>query len=126
MLRRLLQFPNKSQSFRQCIATLLLLFFVWDAVDDAIPPRHAALDFSEDSAVTISSGGVNNPDDDHPDCGLPDHGCALTHHHHFPAVIGSNNSTIFVVALEAAMPDQPAASGHAPLSDHPIRAPPCV
>jgi hypothetical protein len=126
MLTKLLQVPNGSKFFRQYIATFLLLFFAWDFVLDSVPPIHAIRDFSACSAVSISSGGAGNPADDHPDCGLPDHGCALTHHHHFPGVLSSSSLTIFVAALHLVTSDNVLARGHSPASDLPIRAPPCL
>jgi hypothetical protein len=126
MLRSLLQFPNRSRFFRQYIATLLLLFFAWDMVLDSVPPAHAIRDSSRGSVVSISSGGADNPSDDHPDCGLPDHGCALTHHHHFPGVLSSAGFTILVAALHLATSDEVPATGHSSSSNLLIRAPPCI
>ena len=124
MLPSILPFPNRSRVFRQYIAALLLVFFVWDMVLDSAPSLHAIRDLAGKSAVSVSSGGGAHPDDDHPDCGLPDHGCALTHHHHFPAVLGSTNFAIPVAALRLDKSDKVLTTGHAPLSNHPIRAPP--
>src|ERR1035441_2460986 len=129
MLRHLLQIPNRSKLFRQSIAALLLLFFAWDIVLDSAPPVHAVQDLPGDPVVSISSGrqdNTGNTNDGDPDCGMPDHGCALSHHHHFPAVLSSTNVTILVAALLLAKSDKVPATGHSPLSHHPIRAPPCI
>ena len=112
--------------FRQYVAALLLLFFAWDIVLDSAPPIHAVRDLSGDAAVSVSSGSTANPDGDHPDCGIPGHGCALSHHHHFPAVLGSTNFTISVAVLHLAKSDKVPATGHSLLSHHPIRAPPSI
>ena len=126
MQRRFLRGPIQSKFFRQYVATCLLLFFAWDIVLDSVPPLHAILDFSGGSVVSISSSAPGNPDTDHPDCGIPGHGCALSHHHHFPAILGFSNFTILVAAVCLLASNIVPSPGHVSPSSHPIRAPPFI
>src|SRR5260221_3436012 len=112
MLLHRLQTSTRSRFFRQYIATLLLLFFAWDIVLDSLPPIHVIRDLSGGPTVSISSPGTGNPADDHPDCGLPDHGCALTHHHHFPALLRSARFSIVVAAISQPKSEIVPMTGH--------------
>ena len=123
---RRMMIPTRSGALRQWFAWLLLLCFVSDVVVDSIPPLHADEDSGGSAAFSLLSGSGSNPADDHPDCGMPDHGCALSHHHHFPAVLGITSFTISVASLRVVRLAEAPITGHAPSSDGPIRAPPCV
>src|ERR1019366_3760204 len=123
---RRMMISNRSGALRQWFAWLLLLCFVSDIVVDSLPPLHANEDAGGSAAFSLLSGSGSNPGDDHPDCGMPDHGCALSHHHHSPAVLGITSFTIAVAAFRVIRSGEAPITGHAPASDRPIRAPPFV
>jgi len=69
--------------WRRC-ATLLLFVFVWDIGFELLASLHF------DHETSSASVSANLPESErHPDCGLPDHECALSHHHHFPALLAA-------------------------------------
>jgi hypothetical protein len=117
---------NRSGSLRQWFAWLLLLCFFSDIVVDLLPPLHASEDAGGSAAFSALSGSGSNPRNDHPDCGMPDHCCGLTHHHHFPSVLTIASFTIAVASFHVARSGEAPITGHALASDRPIRAPPCI
>jgi hypothetical protein len=123
---RRMMISNRSGGLRQWFAWLLLLSFVSDIVVDSIPLLHANEDAGDSAAFSLLGGSGSNPADDHPDCGMPDHGCALSHHHHSPAVLGITSFTIAVASFRVSRSGEAPITGHAPASDRPIRAPPFV
>lgn len=123
---RRMMISNRSGALRQWFAWLLLLCFFSDIVVDSLPPLHTNEDSGDSAAFSLLSGSGSNPADDHPDCGMPDHGCALTHHHHFPAVLGVLHFTTSVATLYLAKTDPVPVTEHSSSSSHPICAPPCV
>jgi len=124
MARRLVRLPTILVLLRTYVAALLLLFFAGDLLLDAFPPVHTAQDFPTGPAVSASNSGAENPADDFPGCGIPGHACALSHHHHFPAVLSTNIFTILVATLHVVKSEIVPRMGHSPASNYPIRAPP--
>ena len=88
MLQSFLQLANKSKLFRQRLATLLLLLFVLDMGLHLVATPHPVHD-SDISIGTLSETGDAGIPDEHSDCKIPGHGCASSHHHHFPAFLSS-------------------------------------
>lgn len=105
--------------WRQC-ALVLLFVFVWDLGFDLLAPLHV-----DPESLEVPVGVAEAPDTgNHPDCGLPDHKCALSHHHHFPALVSTAQSLILPVASNQQAGTPPAVSVHCPLASRLIRAPP--
>ena len=117
--------PNQGPStkplpllWRRC-AALLLFSFVWDIGFELLAPLHF---HSDDSSASVT---LEAPETDrHPDCGLPDHGCALSHHHHFPALLAAAHAIILssVTGQPAGM--LPVSAYHRTATARPIRGPP--
>ncbi len=103
----------------QRCAALLLFAFVWDIGFELLAPLYLGHEHS--SAPVSVSTPVTDP---HPDCGLPDHGCALSHHHHFPALLASVQSIILPVATEQLAAILPATVHHRAGATSLIRGPP--
>ena len=125
MMQSFLQLANRSKLFQQRLATLLLLLFVWDMGLHLVatsPPVHDA----GISIGTLSEDGGTGTPDSHSDCKIPGHGCASSHHHHFPAF---PNSVLFAVpraALKMTEWVPAAAAVQTALAARLIRAPPSV
>ncbi len=101
-------------------AILLLFVFVWDLGFELLAPLH--FDHETSSArVSVANAPETDP---HPDCGLPDHQCALSHHHHFPALISAEHSIILSVATEHLPGTLPVTTRHRASATRLIRGPP--
>ena len=107
--------------WRQC-AMLLLLVVVWDICFDLIAPLHADLDASF-SGVGITDTSGADPES-HPGCGLPDHSCVLSHHHHFPALVSTTQFVVSAVASNGAERTSQVKTIYIPQANRHIRAPP--
>ena len=112
-----------SKRFRQRLALLLVWMFVWDLAEHLAAPAHSHL--SPDNSVQrlLPGGGAQNPSED-PDCGFLDHGCALTHHHHFAAVLGDSPQPFLPSSVLLDYYGQNVAIFHSSRTRRPIRAPP--
>jgi hypothetical protein len=104
--------------WRRC-AALLLFTFVWDIGFELLAPLHFHQD--DTSASVIIEAAETDP---HPDCGLPDHGCALSHHHHFPALLAAIQSMVLPVVTEHLVVPLPVAGFHRTSATRLIRGPP--
>jgi hypothetical protein len=105
--------------WRQC-AIVLLFAFLWDIGFDLLAPLHAD---SEAPLAPVSIAEV--PDSGtHPDCGLPDHHCALSHHHHFPALVSTTQSIILPAVTEQLAGNLPVTAHHRASTTRLIRGPP--
>jgi len=124
MGRGLIRIPHRSKLIRRYTTTLLLLFFVWDLHLDSTPHVHTVPDCPAIAGVCIAGGGQEHSDTSHPDCGMPDHDCALAHHHHFPALLGHTSFAVLESVLRVRQQDKVTSAERVPLSGHPIRAPP--
>ena len=107
--------------WRQC-AMVMLLVVVWDICFDLIAPLHADPDASF-SGVGITGTSEADPES-HPGCGIPDHSCSLSHHHHFPAVVSTAQFTISAVASNGPEGTAQVKAIHIPQANRQIRAPP--
>ncbi|MGH9784040.1 MAG: hypothetical protein ACRD88_07625 [Terriglobia bacterium] len=105
--------------WRQC-ALVLLFVFVWDIGFELLAPLHLDAE-AQLAPVQIAGAAETEP---HPDCGLPDHQCAVSHHHHFPALISATQSIILPVATEPLAGTLPVAAYHRPSAASLIRGPP--
>jgi hypothetical protein len=104
--------------WRRC-AALLLFAFVWDIGFELLAPLHF---HDEDSSAAVA---VEAPDTDpHPDCGLPDHGCALSHHHHFPALLAAAHAIMLSSATGHLAATLPVSAHHRTATTRLIRGPP--
>ena len=101
---------------------LLLLVVVWDICFDLIAPLHADLDASI-SGVDITGTSGADPES-HPGCGLPDHSCSLSHHHHFPAVVSTPQFIIPAILSNRPVGTAQVKAAHIPQANGQIRAPP--
>ena len=117
---------NRSAKLRQVLACLLLLYFSCDFVVDSFPPLPGGEGAGSSAAFSVWSGSGSNSGDDHPGWGFGDHGCALTHYHHFPIVLGRTCFAPALAIVVLPISDALAFTEHAPLVDHPIRAPPAA
>jgi hypothetical protein len=106
--------------WRRC-ATLLLFVFVWDIGFELFAPLHFD---HEDSSASVSIETTES--ERHPDCGLPDHGCAISHHHHFPALLASAQSIILPTVAEHPAGTLPVAALHRTSTTRLIRGPPSL
>ncbi|MCZ6492228.1 MAG: hypothetical protein O7A06_17070, partial [Acidobacteria bacterium] len=88
MMQSFLQLANRSKLFRQRLATLLLLLFVWDMGLHLAATPHPVHDAGVSIGALSEDGDAGIPDE-HSDCKIPGHGCASSHHHHFPAFLSS-------------------------------------
>lgn len=125
MMQSFLQLANRSKPFRQRLATLLLLLFVWDMGLHLLATPHPVHD-SDVSIGTLSETGDAGTPDGHSDCKIPGHGCASSHHHHFPAFLSSVLFTVPRTALKMAERAPVAATVQTALAARLIRAPPSV
>ncbi len=125
MLQSFLQLANKSKLFRQRLATLLLLLFVLDMGLHLVATPHPVHD-SDISIGTLSETGDAGIPDEHSDCKIPGHGCASSHHHHFPAFLSSVLFTVPRAALKMAERVPAAGTMQTALAARLIRAPPSV
>ena len=100
----------------------MLLVFVWDICFDLVAPLHV------EPGVSVSGVGITDTSgrdtESHPDCGLPDHDCALSHHHHFPALVSATQFVIFAVASNGPEGAAQGKAVHIPHANRHIRAPP--
>ncbi len=124
-MQSFLQLANRSKLFRQRLATLLLLLFVWDMGLHLLATAHPVHDAGI-SIGTLSEDGGTGPPDEHSDCNIPGHGCASSHHHHFPAFLSSVLFTVPRTALKMAERAPVAATVQTALAARLIRAPPSV
>ncbi len=124
-MQSFLQLANRSKPFRQRLATLLLLLFVWDMGLHLLATPHPVHD-SDISIGTLSEDGDAGTPDGHSDCKIPGHGCASSHHHHFPAFLSSVLFTVPQAALKMAERAPAAAIVQTALAARLIRAPPSV
>ena len=109
-----------SECLRKTCAFLMALVFVWDIGFHLLAPLHAISNGSE----SISSfAGESNTDPD-PDCGIPGHGCALSHHHHFPALVSTAQFVISAVACRRPVGASTISAIYVPREHRQIRAPP--
>ena len=104
--------------WRRC-AALLLFAFAWDIGFELLAPLHFHRDDSPASVIIEASEA-----DPHPDCGLPDHGCALSHHHHFPALLAAVQSIVLPAVTEHLVVPLPVAGFHRTSAARLIRGPP--
>ncbi len=125
MMQSFLQLANRSKPFRQRLATLLLLLFVWDMGLHLLATPHPVHD-SDSSIGTLSETGDSGTPDGHSDCKIPGHGCASSHHHHFPAFLSSALFTVPRAALKMAERAPAAVAVQTALAARLIRAPPSV
>ena len=93
MIQSFLQLANMSKLFRQRLATLLLLLFVWDMGLHLAATPHSAHDAGASIGTLSEDGGTGTPEE-RSDCKIPGHGCASYHHHHFPAFLSSVSFTV--------------------------------
>jgi hypothetical protein len=100
---------------------LLLFVFVWDLGFEVLAPLHFHHTKSS-AAVSVEPAEPEH----HPDCGLPDHSCALSHHHHFPALISSAHTIILAVATEQILSTLPISALHRSTATRLIRGPPSL
>ena len=105
--------------WRQC-ALALLFVFVWDLGFELLAPLH--LD-TEAQLTPVQIAGTDESET-HPDCGLPDHQCALSHHHHFPALISAAHSVILTVATKLLAGTLPVTAHYRASAARLIRGPP--
>ena len=105
--------------WRQC-ALALLFVFVWDLGFELLAPLHLDTE-TQLAPVQIAGAAETEP---HPDCGLPDHQCALSHHHHFPALISATPLIIPPVAGHGSDGAAQVQASHVPQAYRQIRAPP--
>ena len=115
--------PTKHRAlfWRQC-ALLMLLLVVWDICFDLLAPLHADLDASF-SGVGVTGSSEADPES-HPGCGIPDHSCVLSHHHHFPALVSTTQFVIFAIARPRPEGAEQVNAVHIPQANRLIRAPP--
>lgn len=125
MMQSFLQLANQSKLFRQRLATLLLLLFVWDMGLHLMALPHPVRD-SGISIGTLSEDGAAGTPDEHSDCKIPGHGCASSHHHHFPAFLSSALFTVPRAALKMTERVPSASAVQTVLAARLIRAPPSV
>ena len=92
-MQRFLQLANRSKLFRQRLAALLLLMFVWDMGLHLAATSHPVHDSGTSIGTLSEDGGAGTPDG-HSNCKIPGHGCASYHHHHFPAFLSSVSFTV--------------------------------
>ena len=107
--------------WRQC-ALLMLLMVVWDICFDLIAPLHANPGASF-PGVGITDTSEADPES-HPGCGIPDHSCVLSHHHHFPALVSTTQFVIFAIARPRPEGAEQVNAVHIPQANRLIRAPP--
>ena len=125
MLQSFLQLANQSKPFRQRLATLLLLLFVWDMGLHLVVLPHPVRDSGVLIGTLPETGDAGTPDE-HSDCKIPGHGCASSHHHHFPAFLSSVLFTVPRAALKMTEWVPAAAAVQTALAARLIRAPPSV
>ncbi len=125
MLQSFLQLANQSKPFRQRLATLLLLLFVWDMGLHLVATSHPVHD-SDTSIGTLSEDGAAGIPDEHSDCKIPGHGCASSHHHHFPAFLSGALFTVPRAALKMTERAPAASAVQTVFAARLIRAPPSV
>jgi len=102
------------------VAVLLLVIFVWDLGFELLAPLQ--FDHEHSSApVWVASAPETEP---HPDCGFPDHPCALSHHHHYPALISAEHAIILPVVNEDFAGALPVTALHRASATRLIRGPP--
>jgi hypothetical protein len=101
-------------------AFVLLFIFVWDIGFELLAPLHF------DPETSLPSVSVIDPAETeyHPDCGFPDHECALSHHHHFPALVSAGHSIVFSVATEPLPATPPVTARYRDAATRLIRGPP--
>ncbi len=125
MMQSFLQLANRSKLFRQRLATLLLLLFVWDMGLHLAATPHSAHDAGASIGTLSEDGGTGTPEE-HSDCKIPGHGCASSHHHHFPAFLSSVLFAVPRASLKMAERAPAAAIVQTAFIARPIRAPPSV
>ncbi len=125
MMQSFLQLANRSKLFRQRLATLLLLLFVWDMGLHLVATPHPVHDSSISIGALSEEGGTGAPDS-HSDCKIPGHGCASSHHHHFPAFLSSALFTAPRGSLKMTERVPATATVQTALAARLIRAPPSV
>ena len=125
MMQSFLQLANRSKPFRQRLATLLLLLFVWDMGLHLLTTPHSVHDEGISIGALSETGGAGTPDG-HSDCKIPGHGCASSHHHHFPAFLSGVLFTVPQASLKMAERVPAAATMQTALAARLIRAPPSV
>lgn len=125
MMQSFLQLANRSKPFRQRLATLLLLLFVWDMGLHLVATSHPVHDAGASIGTLSETGGAGTPDE-HSDCKIPGHGYASFHHHHFPAFLSSVLFTAPRASLKMAERVPAAATVQTALAARLIRAPPSV
>jgi hypothetical protein len=99
----------------------LLFVFIWDLGFEVLAPLHFDHAASPD-AVSVQPAETEH----HPDCGLPDHSCALSHHHHFPALISAAHAILLPVATEQILSILPVSALHRATAKRLIRGPPSI
>jgi hypothetical protein len=117
-----LRLVSSSRPFRRSVCALLLLFFLWDIAWHTMPLGHLHDLFA--AGTSILDGSSAAPAD--PGCGIPGHGCALSHHHHYPAIVGSTRLPIHVASLYVSRSEVSPATQHRATPAGLIRAPPSV
>ena len=100
----------------------MLFVVVWDICFDLIAPLHADLEASF-SGVGIADTSGADPES-HPGCGVPDHSCVLSHHHHFPALVSTTQFIISVITSHRPEGAAQVKAAHIPKAYRHIRAPP--
>ena len=109
--------------FRQSVALLLLLGFIADIGLHLIPPL-CLTGTPTEPTFTISALGGSSPHEDHSDCGIPEHGGAWFHHHHFPALVIHASFTMPQTVLNWVAEKASIARPHTPRILQLVRAPP--
>ena len=117
---KLKRMPLKRPISQRVCSFLLALAFIWDIGFHLIASPHGLFEASG-STTEITPGGGGDMD---PDCGVPGHGCALSHHHHFPALVTTSQFLIAPVALTSESGALPTVVAHRSISSRLIRAPP--
>jgi hypothetical protein len=102
-------------------ALALLFIFVWDIGFELLAPLHFDQETSS-ASVSVEPSEMEH----HPDCGFPDHECALSHHHHFPALVSAAHWIILSVATEPLPATPPITARHRDAATGLIRGPPPI
>ncbi|MBI4458649.1 MAG: hypothetical protein HY648_01155 [Acidobacteria bacterium] len=112
---------NKSKTFQQQIAALLLLLFIWDIA------LHVSLHSHDDLGspfLSISGGkGSTAPAGDVEDLG---DGRIVAHHHHAPVVLVSSGFALALTIVARAANEDSEKKGHSSAVSRLIRAPPSL
>ncbi len=120
-----LRSPQRAKPRRRRLAQALLFVFVWDLGFHLLAPLHSLPNLAP-AEMMLAGDEDTGSSDDHSDCGMPGHGCALSHHHHFPALLSHSYFTIPLRALRPAEWVYRVPIGHTPLAAGLIRAPPSL